>query len=208
MLMQRTAIRDALFWDKVDRVDDEDSCWPWQGASNKAGYGIITETIDGAQRRQYAHKVSYEWANGELAEGQLVRHRCDNPPCVRPSHLLSGTHKNNMADMVERGRHIGSRTIQEADVVVIRESRAAGTDSSVIAAIYGFSEQHVNAICRGRFWPEAGGPLTARVTISDGLLHAILKDKGSMTQKECAELHGVSKPAVQQIWSGFRKPRG
>lgn len=113
-----------------------------------------------------------------------------------------------MDDMVERGRHVGARTIDETDVVLIRERRAAGTTSSVLASEYGFSEQHVNAICRGRFWPEAGGPLTTRVLISDELLRSILERKGSMTQKECAELHGVSKPAVQQIWSGFRRPKG
>lgn len=208
MLMERTAKRDALFWDKVDQNTEEDACWPWTGARHQAGYGIITETIDGVQLRHYAHKVSYEWANGELPDGQIVRHRCDNPPCVRPSHLLSGTHQDNMDDMVERGRHVGARTIDETDVVLIRERRAAGTASSIIASEYGFSEQHVNAICRGRFWPEAGGPLTTRVLISDELLRSILERKGSMTQKECAELHGVSKPAVQQIWSGFRKPKG
>jgi hypothetical protein len=207
MLMERTAKRDALFWDKVDKDPGEDTCWPWNGATHEAGYGIITETVEGVQRRHYAHKVSYEWAHGELPKGQIVRHRCDNPPCVRPSHLLSGTHQDNMDDMVERGRHVGNRIIDEAGVILIRERRAAGTASSVLAAEYGFSEQHVNAICRGRFWPEAGGPITARVTISDDLLRAVLSNKGSMTQKECAEIHGISKPAVQQIWSGFRRAK-
>lgn len=207
MLMERTAKRDALFWDKVDIDPDEDACWPWKGAKHTAGYGIITETIDGVQLRHYAHKVSYEWAHGELPEGQIVRHRCDNPPCVNPAHLLSGTHQDNMDDMVERERHVGNRTIGPEDVVRMRERRAAGTPSGELAAEYGFSEQHVNAICRGRFWPDAGGPLTTRVILSDDLVLAILSEKGKMTQRDCAILHGVSKPAVQQIWSGFRRPK-
>lgn len=120
---------------------------------------------------------------------------------------MSGTHQDNMDDMVERDRHVGTHTIDERAVVLIRERRAAGASSCELAEEYGFSEQHVNAICRGRFWPEAGGPITARVIISDQLLEAILAEKGTMSQKECALLHGVSKPAVQQIWSGFRRPK-
>lgn len=192
------------FWTKV-RIGAADECWPFTGAiCTDTGYGRFNtrypETIG-------AHRYAYATENGDPGKA-TVRHACDNRPCCNPSHLLSGTHQDNMDDMVERGRHIGARTIYEADVVLIRERRAAGTASSVIASEYGFSEQHVNAICRGRFWPEAGGPLTTRVLISDDLLRSILERKGSMTQKECAELHGVSKPAVQQIWSGFRKPKG
>jgi len=34
----------------------------------------------------------------------VIRHRCDNAPCVNPSHLLEGTPEQNRADMVARRR--------------------------------------------------------------------------------------------------------
>lgn len=193
----------ARFWQKVER-GAPDECWPFTGAiCTDTGYGRFNthypETIG-------AHRYAYATEHGDPGKA-MVRHACDNRPCCNPSHLLLGTHQDNMDDMVERDRHVGNRTIGPEDVVLMRERRAAGTPSSDLAAEYGFSEQHVNAICRGRFWPDAGGPLTARVVISDDLLEAILSEKGKMTQKDCAILHGVSKPAVQQIWSGFRRPK-
>lgn len=41
---------------------------------------------------------------GPLAEGYVVRHRCDNPRCIRPAHLVPGTASDNVRDAIERRR--------------------------------------------------------------------------------------------------------
>ena len=74
-------------------------CWVWQGQPHSMGYGVFT--INGKQ--WLAHR--YAWIiHNHAYPIQEVRHICDNRPCVNPSHLLEGTHKQNMEDMALRGR--------------------------------------------------------------------------------------------------------
>lgn len=94
----------ANFWKKVDKSGD---CWLWQGAAFGYGYGAmrVGKTIVGA------HRVAYVIANGPLEANRLVRHKCNNPPCVNPAHLELGTQFDNMADRyaVERLVRPGDR---------------------------------------------------------------------------------------------------
>src|SRR5215469_8759709 len=84
------------FWSKVDRTGD---CWLWT-ASKKGEYGGFRV----GNRIRRAHDVVFEVCAGPIPYGLEVCHRCDRPLCVRPSHLFLGTHAQNMADMVRKGR--------------------------------------------------------------------------------------------------------
>jgi hypothetical protein len=85
------------FWLKVEK--SADGCWVWT-ASTRNGYGRFS--VEGSE--EYAHRYSYQLSRGDIPDGLIVRHRCDNPLCVRPDHLELGTKAENSQDMVERGR--------------------------------------------------------------------------------------------------------
>ena len=81
-------------------------CVEWQ-LGLTSGSGRLK--LDG--RKQYAHRVMYELVKGPIPDGLLVRHTCDNRSCIRPDHLVLGTHEDNMADMVARGRSTKGRAL-------------------------------------------------------------------------------------------------
>jgi len=89
------------FWSKVNKTE---GCWLWTASVNMNGYGKFGI---GGKRGGWksAHRVSYELVKGDIPNGLLLRHTCDNPPCVNPDHLIPGTCKENTQDMMVRGRN-------------------------------------------------------------------------------------------------------
>lgn len=87
-----------IFYDK--KVIKQEGCWNWKGATVRFGYGVIRFR----KKHISAHRVSYLLHIGEIPDGLFVLHKCDNPLCTRPDHLFLGTAKDNVHDMINKGR--------------------------------------------------------------------------------------------------------
>jgi len=127
-------------------------CWLWEGATLPYGYGQF------AVRKglmNLAHRVSWLLHRGEIPKGLNVLHKCDVPGCVNPDHLFLGTHADNVADKVSKGRgshgsRNGMSTLTEADVLAIRADPR--TPQWVIAKDYGITQQTVSIIKTRKKW--------------------------------------------------------
>lgn len=142
----------------VDK-DGPRGCWIWLGFKNYFGYGVLNWL---GKQQQRAHRISYQIHGGQLDPSDVLRHSCDNPPCVNPSHLQPGTHADNMHDMHRRGRNWkgprprGERSsmsrLTEAAVREIRRQRAAGTSLKQIAQLHGVNHKTIHSIVTGKTW--------------------------------------------------------
>jgi hypothetical protein len=81
-------------------------CWEWVGSVHPNGYGRmnIGSRSDGTKRNILAHRLAFELFKGEIQDGLFVCHVCDNPICVNPDHLFTGTQTDNMRDCMQKGR--------------------------------------------------------------------------------------------------------
>lgn len=142
------------FWAKVKKGRGS-GCWTWTGAAKGAGYGILK--IEGRTVR--ANRLSFELKHGRSPKGHVL-HTCDNPSCVRPSHLYEGDAQRNAADREERGRgnHVrGSANprarLCDAEVRVIKALlRRGNMTQQAIADHYNIKRSAVADIKAGRSW--------------------------------------------------------
>ncbi len=85
----------------LERTTQEGDCRVWIAGRFQNGYGAATF----GGRTQRAHRLAWSLANDRLIpDGMVIRHTCDNPPCINPDHLVVGTSKQNRQDMFDRNR--------------------------------------------------------------------------------------------------------
>ena len=121
-------------------------CWLWTAARTKAGYGLIGK----GSRLHYAHRLAWEWHHGKEPGRLRVLHQCDNPACVRPSHLFIGTQGDNVADMLAKGRQASKLSADQ--VRKIRLLRLVGIPRAAVAATFDITTSMVSAITNRRNW--------------------------------------------------------
>lgn len=133
-------------------TDSSTGCLNWNLSTDAAGYGRFG-------RAGYAHRGMWVAVNGPVPDGMFVCHRCDNRRCINPDHLFLGTHAENMADMVRKGRSnkakgsaAGPSKLAEQDVSIIKWCLDAGVGQVKLAKLYGVSRQAITRINTGTSW--------------------------------------------------------
>lgn len=138
-------------WARVTKTAD---CWIWTGAVNDKGYGLIGAGKKG--RLVYVHRTVWEFKRGPIPKGSEICHRCDNPRCVRLSHMFLGTHRDNMQDMAKKGRS-GVAVVSVQQVREVVRLRKASVSRKEIAACTGINTHTLKDILRGKNWQHITG---------------------------------------------------
>jgi HNH endonuclease len=110
-------------------------------------------------RRQYVHRIAFYEAYGYWP--LVCRHKCDNPPCINPDHLLDGSQGDNIRDMYSRKRrkvfelegekHPSAKLNNEA-VKCIRWLYAHGVTQVRIAKAYNLHHSTISLVVRKEHW--------------------------------------------------------
>lgn len=137
---------------QVARPDD---CHVWTGRCSSDGYGLMWCRKEGLM---VASRLVWEYTHGPIPDGKLVCHQCDNPPCCNVKHLFLGTNKDNITDMVRKGRGAkgetsGKSKLTELTVIEIRKLYSTGNYTLVeLGKKFNVSHQNISSVVKKETW--------------------------------------------------------
>lgn len=139
------------FWEKVNLLTPT-RCLEWKYKIRRDGYAQFKMR---SGKHILAHRKAWELHNGDIPDGALILHTCDNRKCVNPEHLFIGSQKDNVDDMCRKGRHGKTGAVGEGngwakltrdDVIAIRASTDPVADQARMYRV------HAETIRRVRKW--------------------------------------------------------
>jgi predicted XRE-type DNA-binding protein len=134
-------------------VHKTENCWNWTGLLNEHGYGRFWF----CEKMCFSHRVSYILFKEEIPKNLCILHSCDNPNCVNPAHLRTGTQSENMDDKVSRDRQAkgeenGRSKLKEIVVREIIELSNSGISQKEIANQFEINNSTVSKIINKKRW--------------------------------------------------------
>ena len=117
--------------------------------------------VPGKRNKALAIRWAFRALVGPLEDRQVVRHTCDRPPCCNPAHWVAGTQRQNVQDMLDRGRRVispsrgernGMARLTEDQVRDIRARKAQGALLRELAPEYGVSTRLISMVVRREKW--------------------------------------------------------
>ena len=137
------------------KVVKSEGCWSWGGSRDKYGYGILGFN----NKTLKAHRVSWQIHKGEIINGLFVLHTCDNRICTNPEHLFLGTAKDNLLDMIKKGRRVAAKGERHSraklineNVIELRSSLTLGHSFGMLSKKFNVDRGVIRDIKNGKTW--------------------------------------------------------
>lgn len=127
-----------------------EGCWNWNGSIEGYGYGYIGHS----GKRYRAHVLALEYDGRPVPDGMVACHTCDNPRCVRPSHLYPGTPGQNVNDAVSRDRIAHGTRNWNAKLTpeAVAEMRKLSLPFAEIGRLFGVARITAARAIKGETW--------------------------------------------------------
>lgn len=128
----------------------EAGCLLFGNKWEKNGYGRL-----GYKNKHVgAHRLMWLAVNGPIPEGMHVCHKCDTRACINPDHLFLGTHIENFADMVRKGRQMSGTKNRGAKLTEeqVRYVAASNKNGAELARELGVNKSTTCRIKKGTKW--------------------------------------------------------
>jgi HNH endonuclease len=133
----------------------ENGCWYCSAGGKEHRYGTIWFNNQSIGN----HVASYLVHRGPIPHGILVCHTCDYSRCINPAHLFLGTHKDNMADMMNKGRNAlrsgelnGRAKFTPDEILKIREMLDSGHTQQEVADAFSTSQGYISELHLRKRW--------------------------------------------------------
>lgn len=182
---------------------DDNNCWICVShLVNDGGYPMINVKQKPWRISRWSYTHYYEKQIGE--KGNVILHSCDNRLCINPLHLSEGTHADNVADMVNKGRQAfvqgedhGFAKLTEENVISIFNSNLSRKN---LAKIYNVHIDTVASIQNGRTWKHLNLDIKKRhVRLKEEDVIFIRKNCKIANKKEFAKMYNVSISNIERI---------
>ena len=192
---------ECRFWSKVDKIDDENSCWLWNSSVGKDGYANIRNGGNSSR----AHRYSYETNVGSIPEGKFICHKCDVRHCVRPDHLFIGDYRTNAEDCAKKGRN--KRRLSQAQVELILDDKRSNRE---LSDEFNICASAISTIKNGKTWKwiitekipvgQAKGEKSGTAKLTELQVISIRNDQRKL--REIAKDYNVSHGSISRIKIG------
>lgn len=179
-----------------ENVIKTSGCWIWTGAFfPETGYGSFY--LKWTKNSFGAHRIAFYIANGYLTKGLLIRHICNNRACVNPTHLIEGTQKDNMQDMVKAGRAL---TGKKNPSITHKHRLARGKDNSY----YKYDYVKIALRAGHKKWVESGGNIGSKNSCAKLTEIEVLQirqdyENKKFTRRQLSEQYKTSINNIRQI---------
>ena len=140
-------------------IKRKNGCWEWH-KPGKYGYGVVWYK----NKNWQAHRLAYHLLAGKIPKNKMVCHSCDNKPCCNPTHLWLGSARDNVVDMINKGRKAPTHgelsamaKLNNYQIRAIRKYHSKHSKTRIwgckkMALKYKVSREEIGRIVRGLNW--------------------------------------------------------